>query len=38
MNELKKIILKLKSRKIKNNISQKEYVDKSNREWLSWLD
>ena len=38
MNELKKIILKLKSRKIKNNISQKEYTAKSNKEWLSWLN
>jgi len=38
MNELKKIILKLNSRKIKNNISQKEYSVKSNKEWLSWLN
>ena len=38
MSELKKIILKLKSRKIKNNISQKEYAVKSNKEWLSWLN
>ncbi len=38
MNELKKIILKLNSRKIKNNISQKEYSVRSNKEWLSWLN
>ncbi len=38
MNELKKIILRLKSKKIKNNISQKEYAIKSNKEWLSWLN
>ena len=38
MNELKKIILKLNSGKIKNNISQKEYSVKSNKEWLSWLN
>jgi L-seryl-tRNA(Ser) seleniumtransferase len=38
MSELKKIILKLKSKKIKNNISQKEYAVKSNKEWLSWLN
>ena len=38
MNELKKIILKLNSRKIKNNISQKEYSIKSRKEWLSWLN
>ena len=38
MNELKKIILRLKSKKIKNNISQKEYASKSNKEWLSWLN
>ena len=38
MNELKKIILKLKTRKLKNNILQKEYSVKSNKEWLSWLN
>ena len=38
MNELKKIILRLKSKKIKNNISQKEYAIKSNKDWLSWLN
>jgi L-seryl-tRNA(Ser) seleniumtransferase len=38
MNELKKIILQLNSRKIKNNISQKEYSITSNKEWLSWLN
>ena len=37
-NELKKIIINLASNKIKNNISQKEYAVKSNKEWLSWLD
>ncbi len=38
MNEFKKIISKLKSKKIKHNISQKEYLNKSKKEWLSWLD
>ena len=38
MRELKKIILKLISKKIKNNISQKEYTKKSSKDWLSWLD
>ena len=38
MNELKKIISKLKSKKIKYNINQKEYAAKSKGEWLSWLD
>ena len=38
MKELKKIIIKLNLKKIKNNIYQKEYANKSNREWLSWLD
>ena len=36
--EIKKIIIKLSGNKIKNNITQKEYALKSNREWLSWLD
>ena len=38
MNEFKKIISKLKSKKIKYNINQKEYSAKSKGEWLSWLD
>lgn len=38
MKELKKIIGELNSKKIKNNISKKEYIVKSNKEWLSWLD
>ena len=38
MNEFKKVISKLKSKKIKYNINQKEYSAKSKREWLSWLD
>jgi len=28
----------MNSRKIKNNISQKEYSITSNKEWLSWLN
>ncbi len=36
--EMKKIILKLSSNKIKNNITQKEYTQKSSKEWLSWLN
>ena len=38
MNELKRIISKLVSGKIKNNLSQSEYASKSKKEWLSWLD
>lgn len=38
MNEFKKIISKLKSKKIKYNMNQKEYSAKAKREWLSWLD
>ncbi|MFL2520092.1 MAG: aminotransferase class V-fold PLP-dependent enzyme [Alphaproteobacteria bacterium] len=38
MKEFKKIISKLVSKKIKNNITQKEYLNKSKKEWLSWLD
>ena len=36
--EIKKIIIKLSSKKIKNNITQKEYALKSSKEWLSWLN
>ena len=36
--EIKKIITKLSSKKIKNNITQKEYALKSSKEWLSWLN
>ena len=36
--EIKKIITKLSSNKIKNNITQKEYATKSSKEWLSWLN
>jgi len=38
MNEFKKIISKLVSGKIKNNLSQSEYTSKSKKEWLSWLN
>ena len=38
MLELKKIINKLILKKIKNNISLHEYLAKSNKEWLGWLD
>ncbi len=38
MEQFKKIISKLKSKKVKYNISQKEYSNKSKKEWLSWLD
>ena len=36
--EIKKIIIKLSSNKIKSNITQKEYAIKSRKEWLSWLN
>ena len=36
--EIKKIIKKLSLKKIKNNITQKEYTLKSSKEWLSWLN
>ena len=36
--ELKKIIVKLSSKKIKNNITNKEYSIKSTKEWLFWLN
>ena len=36
--EIKKIVIKLSSKKIKNNITQKEYTLKSSKEWLSWLN
>ena len=38
MNHFKKIITKLISKKIKHNISQREYSNRSKKEWLSWLD
>jgi len=38
VKEIKKIIMKLSSKKIKNNITQKEYILKSSKEWLSWLN
>ena len=38
MNYFKKIITKLISKKIKYNISQREYSNRSKKEWLSWLD
>jgi L-seryl-tRNA(Ser) seleniumtransferase len=36
--ELKKIIIKLSSNKIKNNITKKEHSIKSRKEFLSWLN
>ena len=38
MNELKKIISKLLTGKMKKNLSQSEYAIKSKKEWLSWLN
>ena len=38
MTEFKKIIAKLKSKEIKHNINQKEYSNKSKKEWLNWLN
>ena len=38
MSELKKIINNLILKKIKSNISLAEYLAKSKKEWLSWLD
>ena len=37
MKEMDKTIKKLLSKKIKNNIAQKEYDDFSKNNWLSWL-
>jgi len=38
MLEFKKIINKLILKKIKSNISLDEYLAKSKKEWLGWLD
>ena len=38
MSELKKIINNLILKKIKSNITLAEYLAKSKKEWLSWLD
>ncbi len=38
MSEFKKIINNLILKKIKSNISLDEYLAKSKKEWLSWLD
>ena len=38
MLQFKKIINNLILRKIKSNISLDEYLSKSKKEWLSWLD